>query len=192
MTVTILLAHPNENSFNHAIGDQIRDCLADSKHTVYFHDLYDERFVPVMELEELRRKFAFDDQITTHSKHIKASEGLIFIHPDWWGMPPAILKGWIDRVFRPGFAFDYEGDDFMPKEKVPLLTGKRALVVSTTNETNPLSQEAMNTLWRERVFGYTGIEKVEFRCFYGLRGSGPRERREWLAELCEMLKRWAP
>ena len=113
------------------------------------------------------------------------------IYPDWWGMPPAILKGWIDRVFRPGFAYEFEGEEFTEKEKVPLLTGKRAMVVTTTNETNPLSQEAMNTLWRERVFGYTGIGQVDFRCFYGLRESSGRERRRWMDELCKILERWA-
>lgn len=190
MYVTIILAHPNRDSFNHAIAEHAKQCLSEQKLTVHLHDLYEERFVPVMELEELRRKFAFDDTIARHSRNIRESGALIFVYPDWWGMPPAILKGWIDRVFRPGFAYAYEGEEFMAKEKVPLLTGKRAMVISTTNETNPLSQEAMTTLWRERVFGYTGIEEVEFRCFYGLRESTPRERRVWLQELCELLPRW--
>lgn len=191
MTVTVVLAHPNSESFNHAIGERIHSCLDESDHKVHFHDLYQENFIPVLELQELRRKFAFDDTITVHSRHIRDSQGLIIVYPDWWGMPPAILKGWIDRVFRPGFAYEYEGEEFVEKEKVPLLTGKQAMVVTTTNETNPLSQEAMNTLWRDRVFGYTGIETVDFRCFYGLRESSGRERRAWLEELCEILKRWA-
>ena len=191
VTVTIILANPNRESFNHAIAERIHRCLDESNHQIHFHDLYAERFVPVLEIEELRRKFAFDDTITTHSRHIRESQGLVVIYPDWWGMPPAILKGWIDRVFRPGFAYEFEGEEFTEKEKVPLLTGKRAMVVTTTNETNPLSQEAMNTLWRERVFGYTGIGQVDFRCFYGLRESSGRERRRWMDELCKILERWA-
>jgi NAD(P)H dehydrogenase (quinone) len=191
VTVTIILAHPSRESFNHAIVEHIRRCLEESNHQIYFHDLYAERFVPVLEIEELRRKIAFDDTITIHSRHIKESQGIIVVYPDWWGMPPAILKGWIDRVFRPGFAYDFEGEEFTEKEKVPLLTGKRAMVVTTTDETNPLSQEAMNTLWRERVFGYTGIGQVDFRCFYGTRESNGRERRRWMEELCKILERWA-
>lgn len=190
MHATIILAHPNRESFNHAIAELAKECLTEHNTTVHLHDLYAERFLPVMEFEELRRKFAFDDTITRHSRHIRESGSLIVVYPDWWGMPPAILKGWIDRVFRPGFAYEYEGEEFMVKEKVPLLTGKKAMVITTTNETNPLSQEAMNTLWRERVFGYTGIEEVEFRCFYGLRESSARQRRQWLRELSDLLPRW--
>ena len=191
MTATIILAHPNSESFNHAIADRLRSCLREAQHTVHLHDLYQERFVPVLELQELRRKFAFDDTITEHSRHIRESQRLIVVHPDWWGMPPAILKGWIDRLFRPGFAYEFEGEQFAEKQQVPLLTGKRAMLVTTTDESNPLSQEAIKTIWRDRVFAFAGITDVEFRCFYGLRESSSRERQEWLSQLCGMVERWS-
>ena len=100
-----------------------------------------------------------------------------------------MLKGWIDRLFQPGLAFEFEGPEFLPKEKVPRLADKRALVVNTTNETNPLSQEAMYALWRERVFGYVGITNVSFKTFYNVRESSGRQRRQWLTELDELVRR---
>lgn len=114
----------------------------------------------------------------------------MFVYPDWWGMPPAILKGWIDRVFRPGVAYEHDGPEFMTKSKTALLTGKKAFVICTTNETNPLSQEAMASLWRDRVFGYVGIEEVTIKTLYGVRDSRGRQRREWLDELEQMTRRW--
>jgi len=43
---------------------------------------------------------------------IAIADGIVFVHPDWWGMPPAILKGWIDRVLRSGVTYQFlEGDD---------------------------------------------------------------------------------
>ena len=78
----------------------------------------------------------------------------------------------------------------MPKHKVPLLNGRRALVVNTTNETNPLRQEPMYTIWRERVFGYVGIEEMSFKTLYGVRESNGRQRRTWLEEIDRLVRRF--
>jgi putative NADPH-quinone reductase len=64
------------------------------------------------------------------------------------------------------------------------------LVVNTTDETNPLSQEAMYALWRERVFGYVGISDVAFKTFYNVRESSGRQRRQWLEELDDLARRF--
>lgn len=190
MRFLLVLSHPDERSFNHAIVDRIAGTLTDEGHTPFVHDLYREHFQPVLENEEIRRRFSFDDSFARYAQELKSAAGVIFVYPDWWGMPPAILKGWIDRILRPGIAFDHQGAEFMQKETVPLLTDKRALVVSTTDETNPLSQEAMNSLWKNRVFGYVGIEHVTFKTFYGLRDSTGRDRRRWLQETVELVRHW--
>ena len=73
------------------------------------------------------------------------AEGIIIIHPNWWGMPPAILKGWVDRVMRPGVAYEFlEGDS---GEGVPrgLLRARRAIVFNTSNT---LPEEGAKRFWR--------------------------------------------
>jgi putative NADPH-quinone reductase len=189
MSIMVIVSHPDSKSLNHAAAERIATTLADEGHTVHFHDLYREHFQPVLENEEIQRKFSFDETFTTHARELREATGIVLVYPDWWGMPPAILKGWIDRIFRPGLAYDFSGAEFMPKHKVPLLTGTRALVVSTTNETNPLSQEAMYSLWRDRVFGYVGISEVSFKTLYNVRESRGRERRAWLEELADLSRR---
>lgn len=191
MIYTLIMSHPDAASFNHAISERIVTALEEEGHHVRFHDLYEEHFQPVLENEEIRRRFSFDDLFTRHSRDLRESAGIILVYPDWWGMPPAMMKGWLDRILRPGVAFEYEGEEFMPREKIPLMKGRKALVVSTTNETNPLSQDAMYAVWRDRIFGYVGIEDVTFKTFYGVRESSARDRRTWLQETTELVRHWA-
>ncbi|SIP90759.1 Putative NADPH-quinone reductase (modulator of drug activity B) [Alkalispirochaeta americana] len=190
MIYLVVYSHPRSDSFTHALVERIAATLGDEGHGVHCHDLYAEHFQPVLENEEIRRRFSFDDLVTQHTRELREAAGLILVYPDWWGMPPAILKGWIDRILRPGVAFDYRGPEFLHKHLVPLLTDKKGLVISTTDETNPLSQDAMNTIWRERVFEYVGIRSVSFKTFYGVRESTLRDRREWLLEAEELVLRW--
>ncbi|TVR73980.1 MAG: flavodoxin family protein [Spirochaetaceae bacterium] len=190
MIYMLVLAHPDRGSLNHAIADRVVIALEEEGHDVRLHDLYEEHFQPVLENEEIRRRYSFDDLFMHHIRDLQAAAGIILVYPDWWGMPPAIMKGWLDRVLRPGIAFDYQGEEFLPKEKVPLLPGRKALVVSTTNETNPLAQDGMYALWRDRIFGYIGIENIAFKTFYGVRGSSARERRKWLQETTELVRHW--
>ncbi len=190
MTYTLILSHPDTTSFNHSLTEQIVLALEDEGHQVRVHDLYTEHFQPVLENEEIRRRFSFDELFTRHIRDLREAAGIILVYPDWWGMPPAILKGWLDRIFRPGIAFDHRGEEFMPKEKIPLLTGKKALVISTTNETNPLTQDGMYEIWRNRVFDYVGVDRVTFKTFYGIRESSARDRRQWLKEVVDLTLHW--
>lgn len=190
MNALVLVSHPKTTSFNHAIAERICNTLADEGHHVHYHDLYAEHFQPVLENEEIQRRFSFDDYFVQYSRELRDADGIVFIYPDWWGMPPAILKGWIDRLFRPGTAYEYEGEEFMPKEKSPMLAGKRAMVLVTTNETNPLTQEAPMLIWKERILEFVGIKHVCFKVFYDVRGSTGRQRKEWLAEAERLAQRW--
>ncbi len=186
----LILSHPDQNSLNHGIAQRITTICGEEGRHLWVHDLYQEHFSPVLENDELRRRFSFDDTYTTHVRHIRDSQGIIIIYPDWWGMPPAILKGWLDRMFRPGLAYDFVGNEFERKQKVSLLQGKKALIITTTNETNPLSQEPMCRIWRESVMEYVGIDDVTFRILYGVRDASRRQRRLWMEDLATLVRQW--
>ena len=106
MTASVILAHPIHGSFNHAIFSTICRVLARCKINVYSHDLYKENFNPVMTDEECRSMKPVDPIINRYLDEVLDSKYLVFIHPNWWGQPPAVLKGYIDRVFRPPYTFD--------------------------------------------------------------------------------------
>ena len=190
MIALVLVCHPDSGSLSHSAAEQVINGLERAGHSAYCHDLYADHFEPVLENEDLRRRFSFDDEFVRHGRELQAADGLVLVYPDWWGMPPAILKGWIDRVLRPELAYRFGGEDFGPRTAEPLLVDKRAWVITTTNETNPLSQAPMQSIWRERVFGYVGIDAVMFHTLYNVRNTTLRERRTWLRELTDVAERW--
>ena len=111
MKVSVILAHPNEASFNHAIARTAVEELRCNGHEVVLHDLYAEKFDPILPTVEIPQAASLPDEIARHCTEISQAEGIVVVHPNWWGQPPAILKGWIDRVIRPGIAYEFlEGD----------------------------------------------------------------------------------
>jgi NAD(P)H dehydrogenase (quinone) len=132
-----ILAHPKSDSFCKSLFQKGLDTFKFLGFELDVIDLYQGDFPPVMPLEELQRGGSFETAIQDYAHKLQAADGLFIVHPDWWGGPPAILKGWLDRVLRPGVAYDYEGEEFEDKEKVGLLGGKKAYVVVTTDQAAP-------------------------------------------------------
>jgi NAD(P)H dehydrogenase (quinone) len=96
MKVSIILAHPDSGSFNHAIANKARKTLERNGHDAVFHDLYLEGFDPLLTREEIPKTAPLGPLIQSHCEETHNADGIIIIHPNWWGMPPAILKGWVD------------------------------------------------------------------------------------------------
>jgi putative NADPH-quinone reductase len=156
-----------------------------------FHDLYAEGFDPVMSKEEMLRRFSFEETVQTHASELKRAGLLVIVHPDWWGQPPAILKGWLDRVFRPGVAYDFRGPEFLEKERVPLLTGVRALVFATSDQTSSGADSPLERTWREKVFDFCGVWPYEVTVFSEVRNASRRTRKRWLQSVSETTARYA-
>lgn len=152
MKISVILAHPHPGSFNHAIAEAAISTLHRSGHEVRFHDLCEEGFDPLVPYEELPRDAQLPPDIARHRAEIAAADGIVIVHPNWWGQPPAILKGWIDRVIRPGVAYEFlEGDS---GEGIPngLLRARTAIVFNTGN--TDIERE-------RRVFGDPTRDAVE-------------------------------
>ena len=187
MIISVILAHPPPGSFNHAITETVVQALADLGYTVYFHDLYAERFDPVLPYDEIPREAPLDPLVAQHCREIREADGIVIVHPDWWGQPPAILKGWIDRVIRPGVAYRFcEGDN---GEGIPvgLLRAQVALVFNTAN--TPAQRELevfgdpLERLWNDCVFSFCGVPVFHRRMFAVVVTSTDAERAAWLAEV---------
>ena len=171
MRISVILAHPRPGSFNHAIAETSVQTLVHNGHQVTFHDLYLESFDPILRFAEIAKDAPLDDMIRVHCQELAMAEGIIIIHPNWWGMPPAILNGWVDRVIRPGVAYEFlEGDS---GEGVPrgLLLAGRAIVFNTSNTLPEREQNAfgdpLQTIWKNRVL-FTGKNMVDTRVFSGV------------------------
>lgn len=191
MKISVILAHPDQGSFNQAIARTVVEQLEINRHTVQFHDLYAENFDPLLAGKEISYDAPLPREIKRHCQEIAEAEGLVVVHPNWWGQPPAILKGWIDRVIRPGIAYEFvEGDS---GEGVPkgLLRAKAALVFNTSN-TEPEREknifgDPLEKIWKNCVFGLCGVPVFYRRTFSVIITSTEAQRRRWLEEVRAMI-----
>jgi len=194
--ILVLLAHPQPGSFNHALAERAVSTLAACGHEVVFHDLQAEGFDPVLPPAEIATDAAIDPEIARHCEELAAAEGIVVVHPDWWGQPPAVLKGWIDRVFRPEIAYRFlDGDS---GEGIPegLLKAKTAVVLNTSN-TEPKRELAvfgdpLEVLWKNCVFDFCGVEDVRRHNFSVVVTSSDEERAAWLEEAAEIVRQAFP
>ncbi|MHB8916717.1 MAG: NAD(P)H-dependent oxidoreductase [Desulfocucumaceae bacterium] len=196
MRVSVILAHPGRDSFNHAIARAVVSALGGNGHDVCFHDLYQEGFDPVLKYEEIPREAPLSPLVEDHCREISTVGGIIIIHPNWWGQPPAILKGWIDRVIRPGVAYEFREGDGGEGVPVGLLKVGRAVVFNTSN--TPAEREIqafgdpLETIWKNCIFGLCGVNSF-YRKMYGVVvTSTPAQRNEWLSDVRETVTRLFP
>jgi len=194
MNVLIVLGHPDENSYNHAIAETCKNRLIENGHSVVFHDLYKEHFSPVIKTVEIPKNGEIDYVIKMHCEDLVNSDGIIVIHPNWWGQPPAILKGWIDRVIRPGVAYEFEEGDAGEGIPIGLLKAKSALVFNTSNTSeereNKLFGDPLETIWRNCIFDFCGVKQFERKIFRIVVTSDLTRRQIWLNEVIMMIDKY--
>lgn len=196
MRISVILAHPNRESFNHAIAKVTIEALTQNGHEVVFHDLYEEKFDPVLPTGEILKGEFVPEEIEAYCKEIAEADGIIIAHPNWWGQPPAILKGWVDRVFRPGVAYEFVGDD--EGEGIPngLLKARSAIVFNTSNtDTNRERKtfgDPLETIWKNCIFGLCGVTTFYRRMFNIVVVSTEEDREIWLKEVKSTVNDYYP
>lgn len=129
MRFLIIESHPYKESFITSSATMIRKVLTDKGHPVENINLVDDCFNPVMSAEELKlwgEGKSKDKLVKKYQAMITKSDMLVIPFPVWWGNMPAILKGFWDKVFLPGWAFPLKG-----KKAVVITKGKKAVVITT-------------------------------------------------------------
>jgi putative NADPH-quinone reductase len=189
MKILLILGHPKPNSLNHAIAEKNITVLEKLGHEVIFHDLYQERFDPVLPLnEENIPEEELPEFLRKHLCDFKEADGVIFIHPNWWGGPPAILRGWIDRVVRTNSCYNFTKDGV-----VSHVGGKIVQIFSTSNTPREIELKVfgdpVENFWKVVVFGLLGTKSFERRNFESVVLSTPEERQSWLEEIASILNR---
>ena len=196
MKISVILGHPQKNSFNHAIAKTVMKILLKNKHEIFFHDLYEEKFDPILKYEEIAKDAKIDSSIQKYCDELKISDGIIIIHPNWWGQPPSILKGCIDRVIRPGVAYEFAETDNGEGLPIGLLKAKTALVFNTSNTPEKREIEVfgdpLEQLWNQCIFNFCGV-KIFYRTMYRIICISTDEQREkWLKDVEEKVNMYFP
>jgi NAD(P)H dehydrogenase (quinone) len=194
MRVSVILAHPCGASFNHAIAETTVRTLRAAGHTIWYHDLYDEGFDPVTTCAEIPKGAPLDPVIRHHCDEIAEADGIVIVHPNWWGQPPAILKGWIDRVVRVGVAYEFEEGDSGEGVPIGLLKAKVALVFNTSNTPEKREMEVfgdpLENLWRTCIFDLCGVETFYRQMYRVIVTSTPEQRQAWLEDVARVVQEY--
>ncbi len=183
MNILVTIAHPNPESFNHALLGQFSRGLTEAGHTVEVNDLYAEGFEARLGPADLAHFEGgpLPDDVQAQQAKLAAAEALVFFHPVWWYGFPAILKGWVERVLTVDFAYK-----FGAKGPLGLLPHTRAHFFRTTmgdkkRYTASRMLEGLDKNIDTTFSVVCGIDNMEFTTFYGVPESD-RLRKEYLAK----------
>lgn len=189
VNILLLVCNPKPDSLNHSLAGAIHDELASLHHNVDVIDLYSESFDPRLELDEFQRKFSFDDDIRRYTHLLEHCTFLIVVHPDWWGGMPALLHGFLDRVFRPGVAYEFSGPEFGRKTPRPLLNGKHGVTFVTSDMDEPhTSEHPLERVWRNHIHDYCGMTSHGCHILYSVHDSRYRTRVRWIRECVALCR----
>lgn len=185
MKTLIILAHPNEDSFNKAICDEIKQHLEFKKHEVKVRDLYKLKFDPILKEDNYSNFYQtkLPKEIKEEQEYITWAENLVIIFPTWWNGMPAILKGYIDRVFTNGFAFR-----FTKGESEGLLKEKKAVVFQTTSQPEDIMKpnqlvSSMETVIDVGILDYCGLDVITHKFFFSVQHINKDAREVMLKEV---------
>ncbi|MEC0127705.1 NAD(P)H-dependent oxidoreductase [Paenibacillus pabuli] len=163
----IVYAHPNTDSLNNAILNTAVETLEAQGHDVVVRDLYSLGFQPVLSAADTAsmRAGQTPEDIATEQQYVKDAEAITFIYPIWWTGLPAIIKGYVDRVFAYGFAYA-SGEAGIEK----LLTGKKGLIINTHGTPSEIYNQIGMTASIKMtsdigIFDFVGIEAVDHLLF---------------------------
>lgn len=187
MNITILYGHPYDKSFNKAILDQVTSHLEKRGATVKVKDLVQMSFDPAMGLKDLEAKVTkiLPAEIVSEQEDLEWMDAIIIIAPVWWGGLPALIKGYIDRVFTTALIRSPQG--------VYGLEGKRAYTLFTTGSSEDYvrisRQKEMLEAANDNLFGFAKFSDAEIKIFYSVPRVTLEQRQTMLVEATEFVDR---
>ncbi len=193
MHLLYLYCHPVPESFHAAIRAEALAGLAEAGHEVDLCDLYAERFEPVMSLEERRRYHDISKNRTgveSYVERLRAAEAIVLQFPAWCFGPPAMLKGFLDRVLLPGVSFDMTDVSNIK----PLLANLKLVSGIVTYGRDRWSAIAMGDPPRKLVMRYlprcaTVKARAEFHGLYNMNLASEAKRKAFIAQVRAAMAR---
>ena len=185
MRVLIVLAHPKRESFNAALCTRLREGLLEAGHEVDVADLYAEGFDPLLrgsELDTLGSNRPLPD-VAAYQERLLKAQALAFIFPLWWFGIPAILKGFIERVFQEEFAFRFASTAGVQG----LLKHRKALILCTTGASKHVYrflrfEPPLKKIFGEWTLKSCGIRNVRHVVFYDVVTADENTRSRYLKQ----------
>lgn len=194
-TALVVIASPHPHSFVHAMARAAVEAFEARGVACRIHDLYDESYPPVAGPgetatvgEQVEPGPAQGDRLVArHRRELMEADHLVVAHPNWWGKPPAIMSGWMDRTLVPGVVYRLAERDGLP---TPLLSLGSVLVLNT-GDTSPQRErdvfgDPLDAIWRRCVGAYLGQTEFKRLLAGPMSGSTESQRRAWLDSVAKM------
>lgn len=184
--ILIINGHPNRESFNFGICRAYKSGAEASGAEVREIVVADLKFNPNLEFGYRQRTDLEPDLLEAWNKILWANH-LVWVHPVWWGGLPAITKGFIDRVFLPGFAFKYRPNSLLWDK---LLKGKTAHIISTLDQPGwyyrlRYGQPSINQL-KKTTLQFCGINPVRSTFIGIIKTSDAKQKERWLGKISRL------
>ena len=178
--ILIINGHPNKNAFNYGIASAYKKGAVNSGAEVKESIIADLDFNPNLKFGYQQRTELEPDLIEAWEK-IKWAEHLVWVHPVWWGGLPAISKGFIDRLFLPGFAYQYRENSVWWDK---LLKGKTAHIITTIDQPGWYywlfyGRPSVNQL-KKSTLEFCGVKPVKVTYFGIVKTATNELRKKWL------------
>lgn len=165
MHILIVYAHPRppERTFSGAVLEQFKRGAEEAGHTCEVADLYREGFNPLMSDRDLQQLdgVPMPDDVLKEQARIERADGLCFIFPIWWFGPPAMFKGWLDRVWSAGWAYTFD-----EKMSGSLLDARPCtFLMPTGSRPSRMARQGydkdLDNVWRNGVLGFCGVNPID-------------------------------
>ena len=187
--VLVILGHPDRDSFCGALADAYSEAAIAAGDAVRRINLGELQFDPVL-WQGYRQVQPLEPDLQQAQADILWANHLVFVYPNWWGTMPALLKGFIDRTFLPGFAFKYHRDDpFWDR----LLAGRSAQLLVTMDTPNWYYRWFFkmpgHEQMRRTILEFCGVKPVRIKVFSPVRQATPEQRSRWLQQVQQLAMR---
>lgn len=181
--IVVINGHPNKASFNFGIAKAYREGALDSGAEVQEIVIADLQFNPNLQFG-YQKKMELEPDLIKAWEIIQWADHLVWVHPIWWGGLPAITKGFIDRLFLPGFAFKYKKDSLWWDK---LLKGKTAHIITTIDQPGwyyrlMYGRPSVNQL-KKSILEFCGIQPVKVTYIGIIKTSDEKQRQKWLEKV---------
>lgn len=176
-------------------GHPVKDTFTEELHENYLRGAMDaDAEVNTLKISDLSFNFnltggyrydqGIEDDVRFAQDLISRADHLVFIYPNWWGTFPAMMKGFIDRVFLPGFAFKYKNGHARHEK---LLTGKSARIIVSMDNTlfyyKYILKAPGNQAMKNALLKFCGISPVGVTMIGSIRKSTQQKREKWMKKL---------
>jgi putative NADPH-quinone reductase len=187
--ILVILGHPADHSFCRALAEAYVKGAEGAGNKVQFLALGQLSFDPILH-EGYSKIQDLEPDLVSAQAAISWAQHLVFVYPTWWGAMPALLKGFIDRIFLPGFAFKYrEGSVFWDR----LLAGRSAHLL-VTMDSPPwyyrwVVHRPGHNQMKRAILEFSGIKPVTISNFGPVKSSDLQRREKWLIQATQFGSR---